>query len=333
MLIGIDASRALRSLRTGTERYSLEIIRHLLVLPEASVHRWRLYVDREAPPELFRKAEQVRQPAQRVPNVEICLLPARTMWTHRALAKEISTNPPDLLFVPSHVLPFTWSRQPPTVVTIHDLGYHYYPQTHTRRQRLYLRLTNYWHVKSAARLLCISQATADDLSKIYSRESLGHKIRVIHEGYPVPELVLAGNPGWLSQSLYDLAQSLDVEERIHFVGYVPDEDLSALLRGATFFCYPSLFEGFGLPILEAQSYGVPVMTATNSSLPEVAGDAALFVDPTDIDSIADAMLRLSQDEQLRQRLVEAGYVNLKRFSWEKAAKETLAVFEELDPNK
>ena len=386
MLIGIDASRALRSLRTGTERYSLEIIRHLLALPEASVHRWRLYVDREAPPELFRKAEQVRQPAQRVPNVEICLLPARTMWTHRALAKEISTNPPDLLFVPSHVLPFTWSRQPPTVVTIHDLGYHYYPQTHTRRQRLYLRLTNYWHVKSAARLLCISQATADDLSKIYSRESLGHKIRVIHEGHPTPvlassadqkrieqryrlprpyalyvgtiqprknlarliqayahllaqddelgwDLVLAGNPGWLSQSLYDLAQSLDVEERIHFVGYVPDEDLPALLRGATFFCYPSLFEGFGLPILEAQSYGVPVMTATNSSLPEVAGDAALFVDPTDIDSIADAMLRLSQDEALRQHLVEAGYINLKRFSWEKAAKETLAVFEELDPNK
>jgi len=75
------------------------------------------------------------------------------------------------------------------------------------------------------------------------------------------------------------------------------------------------------------------MTATNSSLPEVAGDAALFVDPTDIDSIADAMLRLSQDEALRQHLVEAGYINLKRFSWEKAAKETLAVFEELDPNK
>ncbi|MEM7539366.1 MAG: glycosyltransferase [Chloroflexota bacterium] len=90
----------------------------------------------------------------------------------------------------------------------------------------------------------------------------------------------------------------------------------------------SLHEGFGLPILEAQHYGVPIMTANNSSLPEVAGDAAIFVDPMDVDAIADAMLRLSQDEDLRQRLIVAGYENVKRFSWEKAAKETLAVLEE-----
>jgi len=355
MLIGIDASRALRPLRTGTERYSLEIIRHLLACPESRVHQWRLYVDRAVSSQFFYQDPDLS-------NVEICLLPARPMWTHRALAKEIRTSPPDLLFVPAHVLPFAWSWQPATVVTIHDLGYHYFPQTHTRRQRFYLRLTNYWHVKRATRLLCVSQATADDLSAIYSEGSVGHKIRVIHEGSPVPkpvqledkrnigeqygllrpyalyvgtiqprknlarllqayarllmqndelDLVLAGNPGWLSQSLYDLAQSLDMEQRVHFVGYVPDRDLPALLQGTTFFCFPSL--------------------AKNSSLPEVAGDAAIFVDPTDIDSIADAMLRLSQDEQLRQHLIAAGYENLRRFSWEKAAKETLAVFEELDP--
>ena len=99
------------------------------------------------------------------------------------------------------------------------------------------------------------------------------------------------------------------------------------MAGARFFAFPSLFEGFGLPVLEAQQKGIPVMTSYNSSLPEIAGDAALLVDPTDIDAIADAMLRLSQDEALRQQLIAAGHENVKRFSWEKAAQETLAVLE------
>ena len=94
------------------------------------------------------------------------------------------------------------------------------------------------------------------------------------------------------------------------------------------FCFPSLYEGFGLPVLEAQSYGVPVMSANRSALPEIAGDAALYIDPTDVDAIAAAMLRLSQDEALRQQLIAAGHENVKRFSWTKAAAETLAVLEE-----
>ena len=141
------------------------------------------------------------------------------------------------------------------------------------------------------------------------------------------DLVLAGAPGWLSDKLMADIEGMGLGDRLHLLGYVADDDLPALLQGARFFCYPSLFEGFGLPVLEAQSYGVPVMTSTNSSLPEVAGDAALLVDPTDVDAIAAAMLRLSQDEALRQQLIEAGYANVRRFSWEKAARETLAVLE------
>ena len=137
--------------------------------------------------------------------------------------------------------------------------------------------------------------------------------------------MLAGGTGWLSQALDEAVKQRGLADRIQFTGYVADEALPALYRNARFFCFPSLFEGFGLPILEAQSYGVPVMTANNSSLPEIAGDAAILVDPTDVDAIADAMLRLSQDEALRQRLIEAGYQNVKRFSWVKAAQETLAV--------
>jgi glycosyltransferase involved in cell wall biosynthesis len=139
------------------------------------------------------------------------------------------------------------------------------------------------------------------------------------------DLVLAGAPGWQSTPLLEQASDLVDQGRVHFLGYLPDTELPPLLSGATFFAFPSLFEGFGLPVLEAQSYGVPVLTSNHSSLPEVAGKGALLVDPTNVDAIADAMLRLSQDETLRQQLVAAGYANLQRFSWEKAARQTLAV--------
>jgi glycosyltransferase involved in cell wall biosynthesis len=376
MLIGIDASRALRARRTGTERYSLEIIRHLLALPAAAQHQWRLYVDAMPETDLF----PTQTPAATKANVEICLLPARRLWTHRALAREITQRKPDVLFIPAHVLPFVVpaSRLPASVVTIHDLGYHYFPDAHPWRQRLYLNMSTRWSASAATRLIAVSQATADDLVRFYGTST--QKICVIHEAHeqnstyrPTEladvltryqlkrpyalyvgtiqprknlarviqataklskadlldcDLVLTGGTGWLNESLDALVAQLGLADRIHFIGYVADDALPALYTGARFFCFPSLFEGFGLPVLEAQRYGAPVMTANNSSLPEIAGDAALLVDPTDIDAIADAMLRLSRDEALRQRLIEAGYQNVKRFSWEKAARETLAVLEE-----
>jgi glycosyltransferase involved in cell wall biosynthesis len=374
MIIGIDASRACRARRTGTERYSLEIIRHLLALPEAAAHQWRLYTDAPAPAQLF------TLPYADYPNPDIRVLPARRLWTHRSLAAEVVDHRPDVLFVPAHVLPFVLParRLPPSVVTVHDLGYHAFPQTHTWTQRLLIEGGTRWSVHAARRVIAVSQATADDLHRHYRTPA--ERIRVIYEaageavlvdaeqidavrtrhalarpyalfvGTIQPrknvarlvqayawlyrntavgwDLVFAGAPGWLSDALYAEAATLGLSEQIHFLGFVRDEELPALIKGAHFFCFPSLFEGFGLPVLEAQSYGVPVLTSNNSSLPEVAGDAALLVDPTDVDAIANAMLRLSQDEVLRQQLIDAGYANVRRFSWEKAARETLAVLEE-----
>lgn len=139
------------------------------------------------------------------------------------------------------------------------------------------------------------------------------------------DLVLAGRVGWLADPILAAARSSPAAAAIRILGYVEEEDAAVLRRQARFFCYPSLHEGFGLPILEAQSQGVPVLTSSRSSLPEVAGDAALLVDPEDVDEIAQAMLRLSRDEELRAELVAKGHENVKRFSWEKAARETLAV--------
>ncbi len=373
MIIGIDASRALGGQVTGTERYSREIIRHLLLLPNAGEQRWRLYVPQPPAPDCFPD----------LPGVEICVLPARRLWTHRALAAEIVRRPPDVLFVPAHVIPLLPPPLlPPSVVTLHDVGYRYFPEAHTRAQRLYLDLSTRWSARVARRIIAPSRFTATDLARFYGVAAA--KIRVIHEaaeagrktedegrseksaihhspftiyhssyalylGTIQPrknlarlieaygkvvaqhgvkwDLVLAGKRGWLSDELYAAAARHGVAERVHFSGYVPDADVEALWNNALFFAFPSLFEGFGLPVLEAQQRGVPVMCANNSALPEVAGNAALLVDPRDVDALADAMLRLSQDEALRQKLIAAGYENVKRFSWEKAARETLAVLE------
>jgi glycosyltransferase involved in cell wall biosynthesis len=142
------------------------------------------------------------------------------------------------------------------------------------------------------------------------------------------QLVLAGKRGWLYDDLFTQVARLGLAGRVLFPGYIPESDLPALLGGALAFVYPSLYEGFGIPVLEAGACGVPVITSNTSSLPEVAGDAALLVDPYDVDAIADAMYRLVTDEALRAELTRRGAENVKRFSWEKCARETLAVLEQ-----
>jgi glycosyltransferase involved in cell wall biosynthesis len=112
-----------------------------------------------------------------------------------------------------------------------------------------------------------------------------------------------------------------------FIGYVADDDKASLLSGARALVYPSLYEGFGFPILEAMACGTPVLTSNVSSLPEVAGDAALLVDPLDVDAIAEGMSRLITDDELRVTLVEKGYAQFRKFSWANAAREVLQVLE------
>jgi glycosyltransferase involved in cell wall biosynthesis len=131
------------------------------------------------------------------------------------------------------------------------------------------------------------------------------------------ELVLVGPTGWEAGAILDRARSGGVR----LTGYVPDEELAALYHGCEVFCYPSLYEGFGLPVLEAMHSGAPVITSNVSSLPEVAGDAAVLVDPRSVDAIRDALARLLADPHERGRLREAGRARAAMFSWERTATE------------
>lgn len=139
------------------------------------------------------------------------------------------------------------------------------------------------------------------------------------------DLVIVGKKGWLHKEIFERVKNLGIEPRVRFLDYVPASAMPALLSGAGLLVFPSLHEGFGLPILEAQACGTPVVCSMTSSLPEAAGDGALFIDPCDVNAIAAAIERALTDAKLRSKIIENGFRNLKRFSWEKSAGEVLRV--------
>lgn len=142
-------------------------------------------------------------------------------------------------------------------------------------------------------------------------------------------LILCGGKGWMNKEVYDCVQRLSLEKEVKFIGYVPDEDLPFLMSGASLFVYPSLYEGFGLPPLEAMACGTPVVTSSASSIPEVVGDAAIMVDPHDVEGLGTAMELVLTDRDLRSDLRRRGLERAKLFSWEDVASQTLQVYSEV----
>jgi glycosyltransferase involved in cell wall biosynthesis len=384
MLIGVDASRAAAAHRTGTEAYSLRLIQALLAINEEdrpSPHRFRLYLNRAPQAGLF--------PSE--PNIQERVIPFPRLWTHVRLAAELSRRRPDVLYVPSHVLPFAFPG--PAAVTVHDLGYRVFPRAHTSLSRLYLDWSTRWNARRASVVIADSEATRRDLIDQYQTDP--GKIVVAYPGYdeglhpvrdparlttirkrygipdplaggpgegvyllylgtlqprknlvrlidafaravdplgrpspePRPLLVLAGNPGWLAGPILEHARQAG--PAVHITGFIAEEDKAGLLSGATAFVFPSLYEGFGFPVLEAMACGTPVICSNTSSLPEVAGDAALLVDPLDTAGLATAIRRVLTDGSLRTGLARRGLANIQRFSWRRCACQVLAAIESI----
>jgi len=140
------------------------------------------------------------------------------------------------------------------------------------------------------------------------------------------KLVIVGGKGWLYDDIFATVKESGLEEEVLFPGYVGDEDLPALYSAAELFVFPSFYEGFGLPPLEAMACGTPVVASNVSALPEVLGDAAVLVPPDDVEALAQAMKRALQDEELRQKLREAGLKRAAKFRWEKAAAKLLQIY-------
>lgn len=143
---------------------------------------------------------------------------------------------------------------------------------------------------------------------------------------PLPPLIIAGPRGWHDDAILAAPARCGVEGRVRFLGAVPEADLPTLVAGAQIILYPSLYEGFGLPALEAQASGVPVIVSNSSSLPEVVGEAGLLCDPYDPESLAHQIRQLLNNETLAERLRRDGIRRAATFSWQRAARETLAVY-------
>jgi len=142
------------------------------------------------------------------------------------------------------------------------------------------------------------------------------------------QLVLAGGSGWKSADLFQRLDGLS-KENIVYLGHVADDLIYNLYTQATCFAFPSLYEGFGLPILEAMSLGCPVLTSTDPACVEVSGNAALHVDPQSVEAILIGLTQMLEDSALRQKLKQQGLLNVKRFSWDQAAKRHLEIFEQV----
>ena len=207
----------------------------------------------------------------------------------------------------------------------------YYPQFSGKIQVVYcgVNTEKFYHIEDTERIektkknLGIESEYFLYLGTIEPRKNLERLIEAYNilskRDSSVPKLVMAGGKGWLNSGIYNKVKEYGLEERVIFTKYIPDEDLCPLMNGACAFVFPSIYEGFGMPPLEAMACGVPVVSSGEASLPEVVGDCAVIVDAYSPESIADGMYRVYTDRELSDDLRKRGMQRAADFTWEKSA--------------
>jgi glycosyltransferase involved in cell wall biosynthesis len=142
------------------------------------------------------------------------------------------------------------------------------------------------------------------------------------------QLVIAGDKGWAYEHLHQHSKNLHIEQHVVFTGYLPEEDLVALYEGAEVFVFPSIYEGFGLPVIEAMTYGIPVVTSQRSSLPEIAGEAGILVDPEKPEAIRDGIAAVLLNTEKADVMREKGWQQARKFSWRRTAEQTYQAYQD-----
>jgi glycosyltransferase involved in cell wall biosynthesis len=164
---------------------------------------------------------------------------------------------------------------------------------------------------------------------IQRRKNVTRLVQAFEQTNPGWTLVLAGSTGFGAEEILQRIEASPRKGDISVLGYVSAEELETLYWRASIFAFPSLDEGFGMPVIDAMAHGLPVLTSNRSALPEVAGDAAFLVDPLDVASLTDGLIRLTEDQPLRQNLAQQGLARSAGFTWERAVEETWTIYREL----
>jgi len=372
--IGIDASRANRDNKTGTEWYSWHLIEEFKKILPAD-DRVFLYTNDKLKGDLGKCPENFKE--------KIIGWPPKYLWTQLRLWWELFVSPPDVLFVPAHTIPFLpIPRRCKVVVTVHDVGFRHFPELYKPIQVWYHELTMKKIKRRANIILTISEFSKNEIIKYYGVPA--EKIKISYLGYdqekyntreevsadslrrilgkykiaspyllyvgrlekkknignmvqafasakeqlPDLKLVLAGSSGNQFEAIKEIIAKQKLEQEIILPGYVEAADLPPLIKGAAIFLFPTLYEGFGLPILEAMACGTPVITSDMEPHREVAGGAAALADPYQTSALAAKILEILGQPDYRQQLVAAGERRAAEFSWQKTAQATLAVLRE-----
>lgn len=370
MLIGINASAALKKNPTGVEEYVFQLIKSLAMIPESRAHRFILYLNPRLKNERFNELKKLPK------NFELKFLSFPFGWTQIRLAWEMVSAKIDILFIPAHILPLIHPKK--SVVALHGLEFEYFPKLYPFWYRLYLRLSTRYSLKNSAKIIAVSGNTKLDLMELYGGDK--KKIKIIYHGIEKKQkiitkdqelkiennkskkdflyigrielkknilgiiraynllriknlsissrLILVGDKGFGFEKIERMINSSQFKNDIILKGYVSESEKKYLLKNSAVLIFLSFYEGFGLPILEAQVAEIPIIVSNTSCLPEIAGAGAIFVDPNNPGQIAEAMEKILQSQELRKRLIELGLKNIRRFSWEKCAKETLKILTE-----
>jgi glycosyltransferase involved in cell wall biosynthesis len=357
VLIGIDASRATVAQRTGTEHYARRLIEQLL--KHAGAHAFRLYYREPPPGPPSAQVEQRVIPFPRMwthvrlswelltrrPRPAVLFVPAHVLPLIHPLPSVVTVHDLGYRRFPNAHPPrqrryLDWSTGfsarrathllADSQATRRDLAEFYgvppgkvtvvYPGGPEGLARVDPAPVRQRHRLPAEYVLHVGT--------LQPRKNLARLIEAVaslRARRPALGLVLAGRPGWLAEPLLALARAH--ADFVHLLDYVPQADLAGLYSGARVFAFPSLYEGFGFPILEAMACGTPVVCSNTSSLPELAGEAALLVDPLDPAALAAALEHVLTDAALAAELAARGPAQARQFTWEAAASRTLAVLE------
>ncbi len=348
MLIGIDANEAnLTQNRVGINEYAYNLLWAIYNLK--SDHKFIIYLKTNPHDNLPKERD----------GWKYRVIPFPKLWTQTRLPFDLFFHSPrpDVFFSMTHYAPRFAPM--PTVVAIMDLGFLQTPEQFTAKDFNQLKSWTGYSIKNAKKVIAISEYTKQDIIKNYRRDPqdivvtlLGYNTKLFKPTNKPPkpyilflsslkpnknveglirafyelktmnyELVIAGKKAWHYDQIFTLVKQLGLENKVKFTGFVDEITKVTLMQEASAYVLPSFHEGFGITILEAMACGTPVVISRVASLPEVGGDAAIYVDPHDIKSIAQGIIEAAGSE--RSRRVKLGIERVKLFSWAKCAQETI----------